>query len=126
LDLGESTLAVTTDRGHVRLTGTLQDKRDLLHLESLVSHFKGVRRIESEVTISVERHRRDSRLAQRLNKAIANLYPRERISLTVVGGTVVLQGRVRLLATKRSVERFMSEDNAVERVVNKLEVTRVR
>ena len=126
LELDDSTLAVSTDRGHVRLTGTLRDKRDLLRFESLISHLRGVRRIESAVSISVTRQQQDSRVARRLRKSLANLYSRERVHVTVVGGTVVLAGNVSLLATKRSIEQFVNQDNAVDRVVNKIQVEKGR
>lgn len=53
---------------------------------------------------------------------MSRLYPQEPVQLKVVDGTVVLTGRVRMLATERSIERLMDQDNAVERIVKEIEI----
>ena len=61
--------------------------------------------------------------AARIVDRIASLLPEpSSVSVSFFGGVAVLAGTVDRLATKQKIESFIADDDAVERVVNKIEV----
>lgn len=119
----DQTLSVSVHDGHVVLMGTVINREEWLHALELLAMLEGVRSVTNKTTEAPRRKRADGALARRLQERIAALVPdSEEIRIAVLGGVAVLRGMVPLLATKREVEALLSRDDAVARVVNKIEI----
>lgn len=122
-DIDESTLGISVQNGYVTITGILYDRHELNELMINLVHVKGVRDIQNRAVISSDTKENNHRVATRLNGELARLYPKATISVSVFSGTAVLTGRVRELPIKKRSELFVADDGAIDRVVNKIEVT---
>lgn len=120
--IDERTLTFSVDRGRVVLKGTAESRRELRRFSNLVSRLQGVREVEVRVEVSPKRKEGDRRVAARLGGVIKDLFSGSEIRVTFFGGIAVLTGRVSNLRTKRAVAGFVAEEDAVERIVNHLEV----
>jgi osmotically-inducible protein OsmY len=120
--IDERTLSFSVDRGHVVLSGTVASRQQARRLSDLASQLRGVRSVELRVEASAPRAASDRQIAARLQGIVRDLFPASDIGLRFFGGAAVLTGRVANLRTKRAVEAFVAEDDAVERIVNLLDV----
>lgn len=118
----ERTLSLSVDAGRVALTGTVQDRREMLHLADLATNLQGVRDVELRILVAERATRANRSAARRLAGLLEDVFPNEELRVAFFRGVAVLTGQVSKLEVKRSVGRFVAEDDAVERVVNKLEV----
>ncbi len=121
-DVDGSTISIEVENGHVTLVGAVADAAESERLEELIVHVRGCRGLETHLSVSPTRQKRDRQLTLRYRKAIEILYPKESVSLTVVESVAILAGTVRALSTKRSVARLLAREPTVRRVVNKIEV----
>jgi len=121
-DLDDATISIQVRNGHVKLTGTVGERADVRRLERLVVNLSGTRGLVRDLTVSPDQQSADSQITRRYRKALENLYPRESVSLSVVAGVAVIAGGVRSLSVKQSIERLLSRDVGIERVVNKIRV----
>jgi osmotically-inducible protein OsmY len=121
-DIDTTTISMSVRNGHVSLAGSAADRLELERMNEIISHVKGVRGIDNLATVSRLQKEKDHVIARRIRKVLALLFPREKVSVSVFGGVAVLSGRVRILTIKREVEKLAREDNAVHRVINKIEV----
>lgn len=121
--IDERTLTFSVDGGHVVLRGTASTRRELGRFSKLVSRLQGVRDVEVRAEVSTRKKASDRQVAARLGGVLDDLFSGSDIRLTFFGGIAVLTGRVANLRTKRAAAAFVAEDDAVDRVVNQLEVT---
>jgi osmotically-inducible protein OsmY len=119
----DQTLGVSVHDGHVVLMGTVINREEWLHALDLLAMIEGVRSVTNKTTEAPRRKQADSALARRLQERLAALVSgSEEIRVAVLGGVAVLRGKVPLLATKREAEALLSRDDAVARIVNKIEI----
>jgi osmotically-inducible protein OsmY len=118
----DTTVVGTVRSGHVRLTGTVRNQKELARLEHLVSQVPGVRGVESLVRFQRRRASQAATVQRRLAARLGAAFPDADLQVSFFSGVVVLHGRVSRLATKRGAARIVAEDDAVERVLNKVEV----
>lgn len=120
--IDESTLSLVVRSGHVILAGTVADRRELDRIIGLLTHVSGVREIENATVVSPEQKMNDRTTFRRLSARLAATQPDLAISVAVFGSTVVLSGRVPRLSISRDIERLVRQDEAVSRIINKLQI----
>jgi osmotically-inducible protein OsmY len=118
-----SGLIVSVNNGAVLLTGTAESRAEVARIADLVTHVNGVRGIENRVVVETDRKASASSAVRRLRKIAANIAPRAKLDIQVFAGVAVLNGRVGDAQTRWRIERSLSEDDAVDRVINKIEVS---
>ena len=121
-EIDPETLTVAVRNGRVELGGSVPNRAQFQHLIDLVENIRGVRELHYFVNVAAPRPTGDHRVRRRLSQALAKLFPRQSVELSVFDGVAVLSGRVSSLAVKQRIQRLVERDDAVERVVNKLEV----
>jgi len=120
-EVDASTLAVKVKDGTVTVSGEVAHRREMSRLLDLVRHLRGVRSIESLVTIAPQRKRRDSQIARDLTCEIQDaIRDAPGVAVAVFGGIAVLQGNVRRNSDRRRLERLALEQEGVGRVVMKV------
>jgi osmotically-inducible protein OsmY len=124
-DIDETTLAVTVEQGYVTLAGSVTDRQELNRVRKLLTNVKGVRNIERLTVVSPSQKQQDHVVARRLRNALANLFPEHKVHVSHFAGVAVLTGKVNRLGESQSIQAFIEDDDAVDRVVNKIEVTPV-
>jgi osmotically-inducible protein OsmY len=117
-----SGLIASVSSGAVLLTGTAESRAEAARIASLVSHVNGVRSIDNRVVVETDRKASASSAVRRLRKIAANIAPRAKLDIQVFAGAAVLNGRVGDAQTRWRIERAVFEDDAVDRVINKIEV----
>lgn len=119
----DQTLGVSVRDGRVVLMGAVFNREECLHALELLAMVEGVRAVSNQTVAAPRRKRADRALATRLRERLATLIPEaEQIHIAVLAGVAVLRGRARLLTTKREAERLVSKEDAIARVVNKVEI----
>jgi len=121
-DIDETTLAVNVERGHVTLAGSVADRRELNRAQHLLVNIKGVRDIDRLAVMSKGQKQRDHVVARRLGAMLCGLFPDQQVDVAVFAGVAVLSGTAERLSKSRDMQYMVEEDDAVQRVVNKLEV----
>lgn len=123
-ELDLSTLAVKVSQGEVTLAGTVGSSLELERASALIRQLRGVKSLQTFVTVSPEARLRDRSLAKEIERALAIRYPKRRIGVSAFGGVVVLRGSVPLAETRENIGKLVALHTGVERVVNKLAVRR--
>lgn len=118
----DATLAVTVQRGYVTLAGSVTDRRELNRVVKLVSHVRGVRGVERLTVVSPSQKVQDHRVARRLRQTVAHLTEEGAVTVAFFGGVAVLSGTVTRLSVKRALASLAEDDDAVQRLVNKIDV----
>jgi osmotically-inducible protein OsmY len=118
-----STLAVAVRSGAATLTGSVRDKHEASRALALVRQVRGVRGVHDYLVVSETAKRRDKTLARRVRKALRTRYPDIPVNLTVFGNVAVLSGRVPRAAIRDQMKQLVSNQDGVERVVDKLNVS---
>jgi hypothetical protein len=121
-NVDETTVAVNVERGCVTLAGSVTGRRELNRARRLLANVDGVRRIERLTVISPSQKQRDHVVAQRLRTTLSNLFPDQKVNAAFFGGVAVLSGMVGRLRTSLDIQLVFEDDDAVQRVVNKIEV----
>ncbi len=121
-DIEDSTLAIRVDQGFVTLAGSVSDRRELNRVTQLVTHVRGVRGIDRLAVVSDTQKTRDQRVATRLRNAVSQLHLDRPVTVSFFGGVAVLTGRVDRLSTRREITAVVNDDDAVHRIVNKLDI----
>jgi osmotically-inducible protein OsmY len=121
-EVDTSTLTIRVDKGNVSLDGTSADRQELGRAIELISHVRGVRRIENLATLSATGKRQDKHVLKRIEKALATHHPKFKIAVTLFGGVAVLSGKVQRAADRMAVEALVAGQDGVDRVVDKIRV----
>jgi len=120
----DRTLAVSVHEGHVVVCGTVSCWEEWEHARDLIAFSKGVRSVTDRTVNSTQRKRSDRNVARRLQATLQVLLSGSaEVRAAVLGRTAVLRGTTRHLATKRQAASLARRDPAIERVVNRIEVT---
>jgi osmotically-inducible protein OsmY len=117
-----ATLSIRVQNGNVTLAGTIADWREMNQAIEMIQNVHGVRGIENLTTLSKKKKKQDRSVATRLSRELSLLFPDQQISLSVFGNIAVLNGQVELLVEKQEIEKFISKDASIDRIVNKIEV----
>lgn len=120
-EIFEETIAASSRNGFVVLAGSVGDRSEVRRILELVTHVSGVRDIEFLATISPEARVAERNAAKRLKRGIDRLLHHGSVRVSVFGATAVLTGTVRDVTARGLVEKFVSRDNAIQRVVNKID-----
>jgi osmotically-inducible protein OsmY len=121
-EIDSSRLSISVRNGRVEVRGRVPSRAQFQDLLELIENVKGVRRLRYTVEIADGEPVADHLVRKRLHAALATLFSEENVELSVYRGVAVLSGRVRSLVAKRQLERLVARNDAVVRVVNKLEV----
>ncbi|NNL85625.1 MAG: BON domain-containing protein [Myxococcales bacterium] len=121
-EVDSRTISLTVEGGSVTLRGTAEDRRELRRLERLVTGIAGVRNVVLEIEVSRERKAKERRVAGRLTRALASAFPNSAVRVTYFDGVAVAAGTSKTLREKRAVLEFLSDDRAVSRAVDKVDV----
>ena len=121
-DIDETTLAVNVERGYVTLAGSVNDRRELNRVRYLLASVKGVRDIDRLAVLSASQKQRDHVAARRLGAMLSGLFPDQQVNVAIFAGVAVLSGTVGRLGKSLDIQSIVEEDDAVQRVVNKIEV----
>lgn len=116
------TVRVSVQNGRVRFDGDAASAREVERLRELTARVQGVRDIELAIAVGRGSARRSRGTQRRLDALLRSLFVDAEFSLVCHGEIAVLEGRVPTLHLKRSMQRFVEQDGAVGRVVNKLRV----
>jgi osmotically-inducible protein OsmY len=116
------TVSVSVRDGTVTLAGTVSNRGELARILELVSNVAGVRDLDNSLVVSSKGKRKDGATARRLNQAISRWFADDHVRVTVFAQVAVLSGKVRGLSRRVELERFVDQDPAITRVINKLEV----
>jgi osmotically-inducible protein OsmY len=117
------TLAVSVDDGHAVLTGTVSSRHEFERLRELVGNLYGVRSLTDRTEGAPAKKRRDQALARRLQSMLSHLFPSADVRVAVIQGVAVLTGGVPRLDVKRAIESRISQDESIDRVASKIEVS---
>ncbi len=121
-DIDETTLAVNVERGYVTLAGSVTDRRELNRVGWLLANVKGVRHVDRLAVMSQSQKQHDHVAARRLRMTLSHLFPDQKANATFFGGVAVLSGTVERLSTRLYIQSIIEDDDAVQRVINKIEV----
>jgi osmotically-inducible protein OsmY len=121
-DIDETTLAANVQRGYVTLAGSVTDRRELNRVRHLLASVKGVRDIDRLAMLSASQKQRDHVAAHRLGAMLCGIFTDQQVRVAVFAGVAVLSGTVKRLGKSLDIQSFVEEDDAVQRVVNKIEV----
>jgi osmotically-inducible protein OsmY len=124
IGVGATTLAVAVRDGCATLTGTAANRAELDRAIDLVSHVRGVQKLENWVVVDTHAKRKDQQVTAQLRDAIAVRYPRATIEVSVFGGVAVLSGIVKTVAERHGLTALAYRQDGVGRVVDKLRVRR--
>lgn len=121
---------MATDSGVVTLTGTVPAYLDKLEAESDAKRVKSVKAVANqiEVRLPTDVTHTDTDIAQR---AIDTLrwrsgIPSERLTITVTGGWVMLEGDVNFHFQKQEAERAVASLSGVAGISNKIRVVALK
>ena len=117
-----TTLAPSVRNGYVTLSGTAESKRELEKIEDVLVHVDGVRGIEKLATISRRNNANNRTVAKRLEQRLAHTHPQDDVEACYFGGVAVLSGRARSLRERRAIVSAVEADEAVKRVVDKIDI----
>jgi len=123
-DTDPSTLALSVRSGEVTITGSARDKHEASRALELVQHVRGVRRVNDYLVISSKGKREDKALARRVRHSMKTRYPDARVDVAVFGNVAVLSGRVSRASVRDQMKKLVHRHEGVERVVDKLSVSR--
>ncbi len=123
-DIDTSTLAITVKNGVLSLAGTASSRNELRRVVDLMSHVRGVQKIEDWAAVTLKGKRRDQQVAKAVREAIAVRYPRSKIEVAVFGDIAVLSGKVKKLSERRDIEALALRQGGVWNVVDKLRVAK--
>jgi len=121
-EIDETTLGVDVADGVVTLAGTVDHRDELLRVEELLAHVKGVRAIENLTTVSPATREQDAARARRLRRQLAAFAPDDELAVSVFGPVAVLRGRVSTVARRNAIGRWLRRRERVQRVVDRLRV----
>ena len=121
-----STLAITVESGVVSLAGTATSRSELQRVVDLISHVRGVQRIDDWAAVTSKGKRQDTHVAKAVREAIAVRFPRGTIEVAVFGGIAVLSGNVKKFSERREIEALAVRQSGVWKVVDKLRVAKKR
>jgi osmotically-inducible protein OsmY len=117
-----STLAVSVKTGVVTLAGSVSNRSELDRVVKLISHTRGVVKIEDWAVVTAKGHRKDHQVVKTVREAVALRFPKGKIDVAVFGGIAVVSGKVRSSVERRDMELLVSRQPGVQRVVDKLRV----
>jgi osmotically-inducible protein OsmY len=113
---------IATD-GVVALTGFVGCESDRLAVEQAVKHVRGVRAVANDLQIKRPGERTDAEIAK---EAVAALRTQtglaDRVTLTVRGGVVTLEGTVEWMHQKTTAESAVMYLNGVNDVLNRIHI----
>jgi osmotically-inducible protein OsmY len=118
----ERTLTATLNDGHAILMGTVSSVDEFERLRELVANAHGVRSITDRTERAPRKKRRDRDVARRLQNLLSQVFPDEPVRVTILSQVAVLTGQAARLETKQRIRTYVSRDDAINRVVNKIEV----
>lgn len=119
-----NTLSVAVDDGKVSLAGVVDRHRELQRLLDIVSNVRGVRDIDNHVTVSNQAAKSSRQLANRVRSGLETMYADAQIDVAAFGNVVVLRGETSKLSEKRGACDLAMSMSGVERVVDKLVVSK--
>jgi hypothetical protein len=108
----------------VTITGSVRDKHEASRALQLIQHVRGVRRVFDYLVISPKGKKEDKALARRVRHAVETRYPDVRVDVAVFGSVAVLSGRVGRASIREEMKQLVYRQEGVERVVDKLSVSR--
>ena len=123
-DTDASTLAVSVRSGELTITGSVRDKHEASRALELIQHVRGVRRVLDYLVISPKGKKEDKALARRVRHAVKTRHPDARVDVAVFGNIAVLSGRVSRASIRDQMKQLVYRQEGVERVVDKLSVSR--
>jgi osmotically-inducible protein OsmY len=121
-DIEEETISVDVKDGYVILAGNVSDRKEMSRIEKIISNIKGIRDIHNLTTIAPGQKKRARAVARSLKRGISSHFPEAEVDVKVFGMAAVLYGKVSTLKVKRQIEDIVDENNAIIRIVNKIEV----
>jgi osmotically-inducible protein OsmY len=121
-EIDEKTLAIRVENGYVTLAGSVDSRTESRRLVQLLTNIRGVRNITPLIVVSPSQKKQDHRIAKHLQTMLDQLFIGEDVKVTFFGSTAVLSGNVSSLFTKQRVAQVLETEDAVERIVNKLNV----
>jgi osmotically-inducible protein OsmY len=89
-----------------------------------VANVGGVRGITNTIVVSPTQNSKARSVARDLESRIAKAYPHLDVGISVVDDIALLVGRVDLLSTKRRIESVAESHNSINRIINKIEVSK--
>jgi len=123
-DTDASTLALSVRSGEVTVTGSVRDKHEASRALTLIEHVRGVRRVNDYLVISPKAKNADKALARRVRHAMKTKYPDARVDVAVFGNVAVVSGQVSRASVREAMKKLIYRQEGVERVVDKLSVSR--
>ena len=121
-DVERATISPAVRNGYVTLSGTVASKRELERIDDILAHIDGVRGIERLATVSEGRRTSHRAVAKRLSRRLAERHPTEEVEIEYFAGVAVLSGKAASLRERRAIVSTVDEDEAVKRVVDKIDV----
>jgi len=122
----ETHVGVEVDRGVVTLTGTVSSYGERQAAQRAAHRVAGVLDVANDIQVKVpgSAASTDTELAQFVRRALEwdVFVPEQKITTTVSGGWVTLEGHVDTLSQRDAVEKAIRNLNGLVGVVNKLEV----
>jgi osmotically-inducible protein OsmY len=112
----------TAEGGRIRFHGTISNRRTAQRLREMAANVPAVREIDMNLEVSADGTRGDRKTLNRLDDLIAALYSDYDLRVSFYKGVAFLEGSVSTLRLKCSVQRFVEQQTAVSRVVDKLGV----
>lgn len=121
-----ASVGIEINGGKVVLMGTVDAHWKLSRAEERIRDLHGVREVENKLTVEPHEKAADVIIALKVGDALERdaLIELGKVTVTVLGGIVTLDGRVRSSRARLSAERDASRVFGVIKVDNRLEVSR--
>ena len=121
-EIEAKTLAIRVENGYVVLAGSVTNRAELRRIVRVLSSLRGVRDIKTLTVVSPMQKMRDRIIAERLRRTLVESWSGRTVDVAFFGDRAVLSGRVPSLAAKQRIEECVNEENAVQRIINKIGV----
>ncbi|MCR9159994.1 MAG: BON domain-containing protein [Nannocystaceae bacterium] len=123
-DVEDQTVSVAVHDGVATLAGVVDSKRRLRRVIALAEDVRGIREIINHVSISSDAAQTGRDQADTLQSRVSSAFPDASVVVRVFGGIAVLSGSVSTLAQRAEIEEAVEDFDFIQRVVNKVDVTR--
>jgi osmotically-inducible protein OsmY len=125
--IGTNTIDVQVERGAVVLEGAIASWAQRLAAQDAALRVDGVRDVSNRIEVALPREARrsDVELARSVQSALDwdVLVPKGKISSSVNGGQVILEGQVDVCAQRDDAERAVRNIVGIRRLLNRISVT---
>jgi osmotically-inducible protein OsmY len=122
-DLDPSTIALSLQEGQLIIEGRAPSAQAVRLFEERAAGIAGLRGVANRTRVAKNVRRADRGAARRIRSNLETAYPGRDVQVSYFDATALLSGTVESLRTRQEIREMVSEDPAVERVIDKIDVS---